>query len=112
MPDSMKETKGKILDLIEKWTPLHAHGVKLSLSYPGSGYLRIKHNKPIVGTSKGFIEGLLIGAGFAPSYYSDIGPCGGPVPWIDWDGPDHEVVTRETKGRRHSHGKVNGDRVL
>lgn len=90
MSDMMKETKQKMQALIARWTPLDAHGVKLSLSYGRSGYLIIKHKKPIVGTSRQFIEGLLTGAGLAPSYFSDIGPCGGDVPWIEWQGPGRD----------------------
>jgi hypothetical protein len=83
------DKKAEIQALILKWTPLHAHGIRLSLSYPrASGFLKIKHTKPIVGTTKEFIEGLLIGAGLAPSYYGDYGPMGGQVPAIEWEGPD------------------------
>ena len=80
----MKETKEKILALIAKWTPLHAHGVKLSLSYPHTYTLVIKHSKPIAGTTKEFIEGLLCGAGLAPSYFPDGGPCDCQTPMIKW----------------------------
>jgi hypothetical protein len=88
MADMHHGTKLSIQQLIDKYTPLHAHGVKLSLSYPSSGCLRITHKKPIKGTTRDFIEGLLLGAGLCPTYYSDIGPCGGMVPFIDWKGPD------------------------
>lgn len=88
MPDMMHGTKLSIQELIDKWTPLHAHGVKLSLSYPSSGCLRIRHKKPIKGTTRDFIEGLLLGAGLCPTYFSDIGPCGGQVAFIDWQGPE------------------------
>lgn len=86
MPDVMKETKQKMQDLIARWTPLRAHGVKLSLSYPsqGSHMLRIKHNAPIKGTTKEFIEGLLMGSGLGPSYFSDFGPCDCQTPFIEW----------------------------
>ena len=82
-----KERKEKIQELIAKWTPLAAHGVKLSLGFPKYGSLVISHKKPIIGTTTEFIDGLLIGAGLAPSYYGDYGPCGGSVPWIEWKGP-------------------------
>jgi hypothetical protein len=90
MPDMMKETKDKMQALIAKWTPLRAHGVKLSLSYPskGSTLLRIKHNKPITGTTKDFIEGLLMGSGLGPWYYPDGGPCDCYTPLIEWVGPE------------------------
>jgi len=90
MPDMMKETKVKIQELIARWTPLAAHGVKLSFSYPsqGSHMLRITHKLPIKGTTREFIEGLLMGSGLGPSYYSDIGPCGCQTPFIEWKGPD------------------------
>lgn len=81
------ETKRQIQALIAKWTPLHAHGIKLTLAYTSGGFLRISHKRPIIGTTRQFIEGLLIGAGLAPSYFSDIGPCGGQVPSIEWNGP-------------------------
>lgn len=92
MPDMMKETKQKMRDLIAKWTPLAAHGVKLSFSYPsqGSHMLRIRHNKPIAGTSKEFIEGLLMGSGLGPSYLPDCGPCDCQTPFIEWVGPEKE----------------------
>ncbi len=60
------DRKRAIQELIGKWTPLYAHGVKLSLAFPGSR-LRITHKKPIIGTTKEFIEGLLCGAGLTPS---------------------------------------------
>ena len=83
MPDIMKERKAAIQMIVAKWTPLAAHGVKLSLSFPGSR-LVIKHNKPIMGTTKEFIEGLLCGAGLCPSYYPDGGPCDCQTPLIEW----------------------------
>lgn len=89
MADAMADHKEKIRSLIAKWTPLAAHGVKLSLSYPGSR-LRIKHSRPIAGTTKEFIEGLLCGSGLAPSYFPDGGPCDCQTPLIEWIGPEKE----------------------
>lgn len=82
----MWEQKQAIKYLIGKWTPLAAHGVKLSFSFPGTRMV-IKHNRPIIGTTKEFIEGLLCGAGLAPSYYPDGGPCDCRTPLIEWIGP-------------------------
>ena len=76
MSDQNKERKEKIQELIARWTPLAAYGVKLSLSFPSYGSLVISHKKPIKGTTTDFIDGLLIGAGLAPSY------------WIEWKGPE------------------------
>lgn len=92
MADVMADRKRDIHALIDKWTPLAAHGVTLSLSFPGSR-LCIKHKKPIIGTTKEFIEGLLCGAGLAPSYYPDGGPCNCQTPFIEWQGPERYVNT-------------------
>lgn len=83
MRDMNADRKRQIADIVEKWTPLRAHGVKLSLSFPGSR-LVIRHSKPIIGTTKEFIEGLLCGAGLAPSYFPDGGPCDCQTPLIEW----------------------------
>lgn len=87
MADQNAERKQAVQALIAKWTPLAAHGVKLSLSFKSYGGLVISHKKPIIGTTTEFIDGLLIGAGLAPSYFGDYGPFGGQVPFIEWKGP-------------------------
>ena len=91
MADENKERKDKIQELIGKWTPLRQHGVKLSLSFPPrTGFMVITHKKPIIGTTKEFIEGLLVGAGLAPSYFPDSGPFDCQTPAIEWKGPENE----------------------
>lgn len=88
MTDMNSGTKLSIQELLDTYTPLRSHGVKLSLSYPSSGCLRIKHTKPIIGTTREFIEGLLIGAGLSPTYYPDAGPHDCSTPFVQWQGPE------------------------